>query len=433
MNKFKYATRSLFVLFLLISIIITEAVIAAEWPQWRGPKQDAVCTETGLLKSWPQGGPELLWEVTGLGAGYSTVSISNGKLFTMGDLKVDNQDAQCVIAVDMETHKKLWTTKIGPIHKDERGGPRCTPTIDDGLVYVIGTSGDLVCLNADKGEIIWNKNLVKEFDGKSPNWKYCESPLVDGDKVLCSSGNSKAIIIAFNKKTGDVIWKCAMPDIGDIGKEDAGYSSIVISNGGGMKQYLKMVGKGLISVSADGKFLWGYNKIANRAATIPVPIADGDYVFCASGYDTGAALLKLSPDNGTVKMEEVYFLEGRKFQSHHGCMVKVGDYIYGGHGQNQGKPTCIEMKTGKIMWQENQPGEGSAGVLYADGNIYFRYENNLMVLVEANPEKFIIKSTFTPPKRPGATGQAWAHPVIVDGRLYLRYADILMVYNVKAK
>jgi outer membrane protein assembly factor BamB len=351
----------------------------------------------------------------------------------MGDLKVDNQDAQCVIAVDMETHKKLWTTKIGPIHKDERGGPRCTPTIDDGLVYVIGTSGDLVCLNADKGEIIWNKNLVKEFDGKSPNWKYCESPLVDGDKVLCSSGNSKAIIIAFNKKTGDVIWKCAMPDIGDIGKEDAGYSSIVISNGGGMKQYLKMVGKGLISVSADGKFLWGYNKIANRAATIPVPIADGDYVFCASGYDTGAALLKLSPDNGTVKMEEVYFLEGRKFQSHHGCMVKVGDYIYGGHGQNQGKPTCIEMKTGKIMWQENQPGEGSAGVLYADGNIYFRYENNLMVLVEANPEKFIIKSTFTPPKRPGATGQAWAHPVIVDGRLYLRYADILMVYNVKAK
>jgi outer membrane protein assembly factor BamB len=348
-------------------------------------------------------------------------------------LKINNEDAQCVIAVDLETHKKIWAKKIGPIHVDERGGPRCTPTIDDGLVYVIGTSGDVVCLSADKGEIIWRKHLVKDFSGKSPNWKFSESPIVDGDKLLCTPGGQEAVIVALNKKTGEVIWKCSMPDIGKNGKEDAGYSSIIISNGGGMKHYIKMVGKGLIGVSTDGKFLWGYNRIANSAATIPAPIVDGDYVFCASGYNTGAALLKLSPENGSVKMDEVYFLEGKVFQNHHGCMVKAGDYIYGGHGSNQGKPTCIEMKTGKIMWQEKQPGEGSAGVLYADGHIYLRYENNLLVLVEANPEKFTVTGTFTPPKRPGATGQAWAHPVIVDGKLYLRYADVLMVYNVKAK
>ena len=430
MNDFKIVKRSGIILVLLI--VLSGVINAQNWPQWRGPEQDAICTETGLLQSWPEGGPELLWEISGLGAGYSTVSISDGKLFTMGDLKIDNEDAQCVIAVDMETHKKLWTQKIGPIHTDERGGPRCTPAIDDGLVYVIGTSGDLACLNADNGDIIWSKNLVKDFDGKSPNWKYCESPLIDGDKVLCSPGNSNAIIVAFNKKTGDVIWKCSMPDIGKNGSEDAGYTSIVISNGGGMKQYIKMVGKGLISVSTDGKFLWGYNKIANSAATIPIPVVDGDNIFCASGYNTGAALLKLSPADDGVKMEEVYFIDGRNFQNHHGCFVNVDGYIYGGHGQNQGRPTCIDMKTGKIMWQEKQPGKGSAGVLYADGCVYFRYEDNLLALIEANPEKFVIKSTFTPPKRPGAIGQAWAHPVILDGRLYLRYADVLMVYDIKA-
>lgn len=432
MKKVQLVKSSRIVLILFISFI-TGVAAAGDWPQWRGPDGDAICKETGLLQSWSEGGPELLWEVSGLGAGYSSVSISNGKLFTMGDLRIDNEDAQCVIAVDLETHKKIWTTKIGPIHKDERGGPRCIPTVDGDLVYAIGTSGDVVCLNADKGGIIWRKHLEKDFNGKNPTWKFSESPLIDGDKVLCTPGGQDAVIVALNKKTGDTIWKCSMPDIGTNGKDDAGYSSIIISSGGGMKQYIKMIGKGLISVSPDGKFLWGYNKIANRAATIPIPIVDGDYVFCASGYNTGAALLKLGPENNEVKMDEVYFLEGKVFQNHHGCMVKAGDYIYGGHGNNQSKPTCIEMKTGKVMWQENQPGQGSAGVLYADGRIYFRYENNLMVLVEANPEKYVVKGTFTPPERPGATGTAWAHPVIVDGKLYLRYADVLMVYNVKAK
>ena len=420
------------ILGLTIIFLCSGVLNAADWAQWRGPNGDAICTETGLLQSWPEGGPELLWEISGLGTGYSTVSIADGKLYTMGDIELDSEQAQCVIAVDLETHKKLWTTKVGPIHVDSRGGPRCTPTVDDGLVYAIGTSGDLVCLSVDKGEIIWRKNLEKDFDGKIPNWKYSESPLVDGDKVLCTPGGSNAVIVAFNKMTGETIWKCSMPDIGEIGREDAGYSSIIISNGGGVKQYLKMIGKGLIGVSEDGRFLWGYNRIANRSATIPAPIVDGDYVFCASGYNTGAALLKLSPDNGGVKMEEVYFIDGRTFQNHHGCFVNVDGYIYGGHGQNQGRPTCIEIKTGKVMWQEDQPGDGSAGVLYADGHIYFRYENNLLALVEANPEKFVLKSTFTPPERPGASGQAWAHPVILDGRLYLRYRDVLMVYNVKS-
>ncbi len=434
MNNLRVVQKNQLVFILLIGFLFCYSVTAADWPQWRGLKQDAICTETGLLQSWPEGGPKLLWEVSGLGTGYSTVSIADDKLYTMGDIELDSEEAQCVIAVDLETHQKLWATKVGPIYEDSTGGPRCTPTVDDGLVYAIGTSGDLVCINADSGKIIWKKHLQKDLGGgDNPTWKYSESPLIDGDKLLCTPGGHDSVIVALNKKNGDVIWKCSMPDIGREGKEDAGYSSMIISNGGGMKQYIKMTNEGLVSVSTDGKFLWGYNRIANRVATIPIPVVDGDYVFCASGYNTGAALLKLSPADGGIKIEEVYFLDGRTFQNHHGCMVKVGDYIYGGHGSNQGRPTCIEMETGKIMWQERQPGQGSAGVLYADGHIYFRYESNLLVLVEANPEEFIIKGTFTPPERPGASGQAWAHPVILDGRLYLRYRDVLMVFDVKAK
>lgn len=433
MNKMQFVKSSLFVFVLLTGIFISGAASADDWPRWRGPNEDGVCRETGLLQSWPEGGPELLWEMNGLGIGYSSVSISDGKLYTMGDLDLGSEQAQCVIAVDLATCKILWKKKIGPIHKDDRGGPRCIPTVDGDYVYSLGTSGDLACMNTSDGQIVWQKNLIKDFNAKNPTWKFSESPLVDGDKVLCSPGGHDAAIVALNKKTGEVIWKASMPDIGKKGNKDAGYSSIIISNGGGMKQYVRMANEGLISVSTDGNFLWGYNKIATSVATIPIPVIDGDYVFCASGYNTGAALLKLSPADGGVKMDEVYFLDGKVFQNTHGCFVEAGGYIYGGSGHNQGKPTCIEMKTGKVMWQEKQPGQGSACVLYADGRVYFRYENNLTVLVEANPEKYTVTGSFTPPERPGATKEAWAHPVISDGKLYLRYADVLMVYDVKAK
>ena len=182
MKKMLSVKRSFYVV--LISLVISGVASADDWPRWRGPEGDGKCKETGLLQSWPEGGPELLWEVSGLGAGYSSVSISKGKLYTMGDMAVDSENAQRVIAVDLATHKILWKTKIGPIHVDDRGGPRCIPTVDGDLVYALGTSGDLVCLKTDSGEIVWQKNLIKDFGGKNAQWKYSESPLVDGDKVL---------------------------------------------------------------------------------------------------------------------------------------------------------------------------------------------------------------------------------------------------------
>jgi len=431
-----YLIHSLTALFAIGVFGSFNPVLGADWPQWRGPNRDGVCTETGLLKSWPEGGPKLLWEVNGLGKGYSSMSIVGNKLYTMGDVVPKGQSGsgkvQCVLAYDLNTHDLLWTAKVGPTHGD---GPRSTPNVDGDAIYAIGTSGDIVCVDAGNGNIRWTKNFQKDLDGGSnPGWKFSESPLVDGDKVLCTPGGRKAVMVALNKENGDLIWECSMPNIGPKGKDEAGYSSIVVSEACGVRQYVQLTNKGVIGVAANnGRFLWGYNKVANSVANISTPVVQGDYVFCSTAYGTGSALLKLSRDGNGVKAEEVYWLNANTFQNHHGNFIRVGKYIYGGHGHNSGKPTCLEMSTGKIMWQEDQPGKGSAAVLYADGNMYFRYEDDTVALIEANPEKYNLISTFKLPRRPGMDGPGWAHPVIADGKLYIRHADVLMCFDVKAQ
>ena len=402
---------------------------AADWPQWRGPNRDGICRETGLLKSWPQEGPKIALELTGLGKGYSSVAIVAGKLYTMGDIEVESKNQQCVLAYDLSTRNRLWAAPVGPTHDD---GPRCTPTIDGGFIYAVGTSGDVVCFDAGTGSLRWSRNLQKDLGGKNPGWKFSESPLIDGDRLVCTPGGRDAVMAALDKRTGEVIWKCSMPDIGGKGKDEAGYSSIVSATAAGVAQYVQLTNKGVIGVAAkDGKFLWGYNNVANDVANISTPVVCGDYVFCSTAYNTGSALLKLTAASEGVNAEEVYFLDAKTFQSHHGGFVQVGDYIYGGHGHGQGKPTCIEMKTGKVAWQQDQPGGGSAAVLYADGHLYFRYQDDTMAMIEASPEKYNLKGTFKLPRRPGMGGEGWAHPVIVDGKLYVRHSDVLFVYDIK--
>ncbi len=417
----------------LLLLACAGIAVAEDWPQFRGPNRDGMCRETGLLKEWPQGGPSLLWDMPRLGIGYSTVAISNGKLYSMGDRDAGGGKAQFVYAYDLSTRKELWAAKIGPSHQD---GPRGTPTVEGGFVYVIGTSGNVVCVAADEGSVVWKKNLLTDLGGAgNPQWKFSESPLIDGDRLLCTPGGHAAVIVALNKGTGDLIWRSSMPDIGPNGKEEAGYSSIVISRGGGVKQYVQMTNEGVVGIAAgNGAFLWGYNRVANRVANIAAPVIDGDYVFVSTAYQTGAALLKLVPESGGIRAQEVYWLDARTFQNHHGGFVKVGDYIYGGHNHNKGEPICLDMRTGKVVWHEaNQPGGGSGCVLYAAGCLYFLYEDGRVALVEATPEEYHLKGTFKLPRRPGAEGKAWAYPVISDGKLYLRHADVLFCYDVKAR
>jgi outer membrane protein assembly factor BamB len=401
-----------------------------DWPQFHGPRRDSLSTDQGLLDTWPEGGPKQLWTLRGLGRGYSTVSIARGVIYTMGDrVAGDGDEAQYVLAYDLETREPLWATRIGPPHAD--GGPRCTPTVDGQFVYVIGTDSDVACLAAASGEIKWTRNLVQEFDGKMMSvWKYSESPLIDGDRLICTPGAPEATMVALDKHSGATLWQCATPEIGRDGSDGAGYSSAVAATICEVPQYVQMVGRGVIGVDAEtGKFLWGYNHVANNVANITMPVVRGNYVFATTAYSTGAVLLKITRAAGVWEAQEVYFLTGRDFQNHHGGIVLLGDYIYGGHGPNKGDPACIEWATGEVRWRERAPARGSASVVYADGNIIFRYDRGEVVLVEASPEAFQIRGRFTAPT---ASGPAWAHPVVHGGKLYLRHDDMLTCYDLRS-
>jgi outer membrane protein assembly factor BamB len=372
-----------------------------------------------------------VWKATGAGAGFSSVAVSGGRVITLGD----RDGAQAVIAFDEADGKPLWTAKVGPPWNDPMGGPRGTPTVSEGLVYAIGTEGDLVCVEAATGKERWRKSLVGDFGGSMMSgWRFSESPLVDGDRVIVTPGARGAALVALDKRTGKEVWRSAMPDLGPKGKDGAGYSSVVISNAAGVKQYVQLLGRGLVGVRAeDGKVLWGYNRIANDVANISTPVVLGNWVFASTGYQTGSAFLELTKEarGDGLHVNEVYFLEPKTFQNHHGGFVLVANKVYGGHGHKKGFPICIELTTGKVVWGGDirNAGQGSAAVAYADGNLYFRYENGVMVLIRATPDGYQEKGSFT---IPDVRNPSWSHPVIAGGRLYLREQDALYAYDVKA-
>lgn len=419
-------TRSLLVLSL--DIFLAAAAVAADatkfdWPQWRGPNRDGVSVEKGLLESWPEAGPKLLWQSEGLGKGMASVAISGDRIYTLGQLKGKTH----LIAVSRQDGSPLWTAEVGP------GDPNCTPTVADGRVYSLGRQGDLVCSDAETGKELWRKNFAADFGGQMMSgWGYSESPLVDGDRLICTPGAADAMIVALDARTGATVWKSPAPSSwgGDRGKDGAGYSSIVVSRGAGVKQYVQLTGRGLVAVAADdGRVLWTYNRVANGTANIPTPIVKDELVFCSSGYGTGAALLRLAKDGAGVKADEVYFLEAKELQNHHGGMIRVGDHIYCGHGHNNGFPMCIDMLTGKRLWKEQRgAGTGSAAVAYADGRLYFRYENGEMALVDIKPTEYTLISHFT---LASVKGKSWPHPVIADGRLYIRDQETLLCYDIR--
>jgi len=416
----------------IAGLLTTDLTTAgAEWPQWRGPSRDAHSAETGLLQTWPEGGPALLWRARGFGSGYSSLAVTARRIFTLGDIGED----QYLIAASKEGGHILWKQRVGPAWVDDMfGGSRSTPTVDGRKVYALGTDGDLLCADVKSGEPIWRRNLPKDFSGKMMfaggryDWRFSESPLVDGDRLVVTPGIPGAALVALNKVTGEEIWRTALPDLGPQGLDGAGYSSAVISEAAGVRQYVQLMGRGLVGVEAEtGRFLWGYNRIANSVANIPTPIVSGEHVFVSSGYGAGAALLKLEKSEKGVSAKEVYFLPPSTMQNHHGGLVLHEGHIYTGTGQNKGFPICVEMATGKVKWGPvRTAGRNSAAPLYADGRLYFRYQNGLMLLIDASPEGYKERGSFT---IPGVKKESWSHAVIVDRKLYLREQDHLLVYE----
>ncbi len=388
-----------------------------DWPQWQGQERNAVSAEKGLLPSWPKNGPPLAWQAKGLGGGFSTPSIAAGRVFGMGFKGRD----EVVWALDEATGKELWSVRIAAAYTDVgyNQGPRCTPTVDGERIYVLGLGGDLVCLEAASGKEVWRKNLYNDFKGSPSSWGYSESPLIDGDKVLCTPGGKEATLAALNKKTGELIWKGAVPE-GD----EAHYSSIIAVTVDGQRQYIQFLGDGVVGLSGEGKFLWRYARPANGTANCSTPLFHDNLVFAASSYGTGGGLARLQRNGDKYTAEEVYFT--RQMRNHHGGMVLVDGYLY---GADEGKLTCLHFQSGKVCWAEGKPGKGS--IAAADGRLYYRNENGPMMLVEINSDKYVEHGRFEPPQQ---TGQpAWPHPVIANGKLYLRDQDLLFCYDVKKK
>ncbi|WP_182867896.1 PQQ-binding-like beta-propeller repeat protein [Stieleria mannarensis] len=391
---------------------------ADDWPQWRGPERDGKSSESGLLDSWPAGGPKLLWQTDGLGDGYSTPSAADGVAYVICN---QGMDAEQVIALSLSDGSKLWTTKIGPVGKNQGPqypGTRSTPTIDGEKLYALGSDGDLACLDAKSGSIKWSKDLRSEFGGKPGKWAYAESPLIDGDALICSPGGSEATVVALNKSDGQPIWKASLAEA-----DDAGCSSPVVATIAGTKQYVLFLSKGVVGLHAEtGELLWRYTGTSDKDANVQTPVVSGNLVYTGAGR-VGGGLVRVSAD--ASEPEEIYF--GRTMPSGMGGNILVDGMLFGTSGPTQ---ICIDFESGDIKWQDR--GIGAASLCYADGKIFLHGENNDVAVIEATGEGYKELTRFTPPRAPtGVKGKAWTYPIIVDGKLMIRHGGTVWCYDVR--
>ena len=381
-----------------------------DWPQWRGPNRDGISKETGLLKQWPAEGPPLVWKMTGAGRGYSSMAISNNRLFTMGL----RGDREYVIAFDTTTGKQAWATSSGSAFRNDRGdGPRGTPTVDGDKVYSLGGDGDLSCIDARTGKIVWSLNVLKKFGGSNITWGISESPLVLGEKLLVNAGGPGASIVALKKTDGSLIWKTQ--------SDKAGYSSAIPVQINGVTQVVFFTAQRAVGLDVkDGRLLWEYARPSNNVANVATPIVRANRVFISSDYGTGGGVVEIKPDN---KAQEIWFT--KDMRNHHSSSVLIGDYLY---GFSSAILTAMRFDTGEIAWRDRSVGKGS--LVYADGHLYCFSENGVVGLVEAVPTGYKEKGRFRIPQDSLPT---WTHPVVAGGRLYLRDQDTIYSFDVKLK
>ena len=393
----------------------------ADWPQWRGPQRNGLSPETGLLKEWPKDGPKLIWQMKDIGSGFSTPSIVGDRIYVLSNRGLDNEFVQALAVKD---GKPVWTARLGkvgnPNQQPNYPAARSTPTVDGAVLYALGSDGDLACVETASGAVRWRKNLRTDFGGQPGDWAYAESPLIDGDTLVCTPGGSEATLVALNKNNGQVIWKCSLP-----GGDNAAYASVTAVEAGGMKQYVQLLEKGLVGVNAKtGQFLWRYAKLTSRYKNNdPTPVSADGIVYSGSS-GTGGGAVQLKAKDGGIDAEQAYF--SPRLPSAIGGAVKVGDYLYGTSSTLQ----CVDFKTGAVKWEERAL--GPASICVADGRLYLHGENGEVALVEATPDGYREKGRFTPPDPPDrGSAKAWAYPAVCDGRLYVRDIGTLWCYSVK--
>jgi outer membrane protein assembly factor BamB len=390
---------------------------APSWPQFRGPKGDGLSTETGLLKQWPEAGPKLLWTAEGLGFGFGSVTVAEGKIYAAGDL--DKRNVITALGMDGAIQ---WRFENGSSWDDPTPGARSTPTFDGGRVYHENAHGAVVCLDANTGQRNWGRNLAEEFGGRYSSWGYAESLVIDGDHVLCCPGGDTAMV-ALNKNTGGTVWRS--PSAG----EPAGYSTPVLAEFQGLRMVLTMSERSLIGVNADtGGLLFRFEHFTPKyVANCVSPVYHDGHVLISGGSGKGCVLLKLSVDGKAAAVEPVWRTEN--LDNRHGGVILLDGFLYGASQlTNKGKWVCLEWQTGTLRYAE--PGVGEGSITSAEGMLYTLSEGRKLGLVKATPAGHEVTSQFEIPA--GGKGATWAHPVVCGGRLYVRHGDRLYAYDVQA-
>lgn len=415
----------------LFGMIIASSAPADDWPQWQGPERNNVSKETGLLKSWPKDGPKLLWTFEKAGVGYSGPAVVGDRLYILGG----RDDTSSVFAIDVKSGKEIWACPIGKIFKNGWGsGPRCTPTVAGDLLYALDAEGELICVETATGKKRWSVDLQKDLKGEMmSSWGYSESPLVDGDKVICCPGGKEGTVAALDKKTGKVLWRSK--ELTD----KATYSSLVIANIGGVRQYVQLTQKtksegAIVGVAAkDGKLLWYHPRPGYTTAVIPTPIVRGNLVYATAGYGAGCDLLEISGKGDKFEAKQLYNEKvQKKMESKTIGVVLVGDYIYG--FSDKGGWICQDFKTGGVKWENNVKVERGS-LTCADGLLFcYGEKSGEVALIDPSPDALKLKSKFTIPretKLSRGSGRIFTHPVVANGHLYLRDQDLLFCYEIR--
>jgi len=392
------------------------------WPQFHGPRRDNLSEDTGLMKRWPDGGPKLIWKAEGIGHGFSSVAITDGRIYTAGNIGDDT----IITALDMSGNI-LWQEPNGPAYKRSYPGARGTPTITDGKLYHLNGDGYIVCLEAKTGKRIWGLNILEKFHGRNIEWGLSESLLVDGQNIICCPGGEEISMVALDRDTGETVWTCT--EVGD----KPSYAASILVNYKGLRQIVTFMSASAIGVAADtGKLLWKYDHPIKYDANIVTPIYHDGHIILFATFGRGATMLKLNVKGEECAVEEVWRTE--ELDNEHGGVVLVDGYLYG-HADGNHKWrhwACLELQTGKTMYSvKGLPVKGSGALTYADGMLYLLSDNSTVALVPANPEGFEIVSQFQLPQ--GGKGPTWAHPVVLDGRFYIRHGNFLYVYDVRAE
>jgi outer membrane protein assembly factor BamB len=431
---------------LFVILLLTRSLVASDWPQWRGPHRDGTSAENGLLEKWPKDGPPLLWNIDTLGSGFSGPAVVGDSLFIMGS----DGTTEFLAAMAVGTGRERWRVKLGPEFKNGWGnGPRGTPTLSTDSVVALGAQGVLVCVDTTTGKERWRADLRKDHAGQlmkgnilDVDWGYSESPLVDDGRVLVSPGGKKGAVAAFDLKTGKLLWRTtAITDA-------ASYSSIVAAEIHGTRQYVQLTGGVEFSTGAfmkapprvvgikpeDGSILW-QNKIHyTTAGVINTPVVLGDIVYSTCGYGAGCTILRIDKSDKGWNAVDITSKDARKVMAtYHGGIVPAKDRVYG-YSDIAGW-VCQAIPSGELLWEEKRKVAGGSHIrvgqhliiLTLDGAIFMTKPNDYGWIAEGD---FVLPKV-SPSRKANGNIKVCTHPVVANGRLYVRDQEQLYCYDLR--